>query len=240
VIGPEHQVTFRTDTGIRVQCLLDTQMANLTGGFGGWEVVQRPKRVSITRWNGKDPFTMDLPVRFDGTLAPQKGQEIAISMLLRMSQPSGPLKQPPIITLDGPVPRTDLKWVIQNLEFDNQNVMWENYRGIYVRIRQSVVVQLLQFVDDQVISTPPAPATLAGGASAGSKVIVSTGKTAKQEAQAAYGSAQFWKDILDANPFLLPDPRAPITAGQSLVIPPQGQKSKSNTTQKSTRNAFNG
>lgn len=222
-----HYVTFASDTGLRVVVQLDQQSANLTGGFGGWEVVQRPKRLSITRWDGKDPYTMDVPVVFDGTKAPQKGQERDISTLLRMGEQPGELVQPPVITLSGPIPRTDLPWVIQGYSWDNQNVMWVNQGGVPVRIRQSVVVSLMQYVDDQLITTAPAPAAKAGGGKSGSKVKQGSGKSAKQEAQDEYGMASFYKLIFSANPWMLPDPRAPIPVGKTFILPPNPSKGAS-------------
>lgn len=225
--SPSQYVTLASDTGLRVTALLDQQSAALTGGFGGWSVVQRPKRVSITRYAGKDPYTLDIPLVFDGTVAPQTSQEILISNLLRMGEQPTSLTQPPAITVRGPIPRRDLRWVINGFNWDAQNVLWVNQGGVPVRIRQSVVVSLLQYVDEQLITTAATPAIVAGGGGSGSKTVAGTGKNAKQVAQAEYGSAGFWHEILKANPWMPDDPRAPIPVGTSFVVPPKQQKTGS-------------
>lgn len=216
---PLHFVIFTSDTGLSLKVLLDQQMANLTSGFGNWDIVQRPKRKSITRYAGADPYTMDVPVLFDG-YRERNGQEAAISTLVRMAEPPGELLPPPILKIAGAVPRRDLQWVIQDMTWDNQAVIWTEQNGVPVRVRQSVVVHLLQYVDDRLIVTAPTPAVIAGGGKGGSKVKTGSGKTAKQEAQDEYGSAAFAQFILKANPWMSIDPRQPIPVGQQFIVPP--------------------
>lgn len=217
---PFHYVTLTSDTGLKVRVLLDSNSAHLTGGFGGWEVVARPKRVGIVRFAGRDPFRMEVPVLFDG-YGMGKGQEADISTLIRMSQPPTELKQPPTIKISGAVPRTDLTWVIEDLVQDNQSVIWDQQGGVSVRLRQGFVVHLLQYVDDTLITTAASPTIIAGGGTSGSKVKVGSGKTAKQEAQTEYGSASLFTILFAANPWMTPDPRAPIPTGTEFVVPPK-------------------
>jgi hypothetical protein len=225
---PNHYVTLHSDTGLVVRVPLGDSPATLSNGVGGWEIIDRPKRSSITRYKGKQPFNLDIPVLFDGTTPPVTGQEVAISKLTRMGISSGRFKDPPVITLAGAVPRTDLKWVIQNLSWDNQATRWKMMNGVPVRIRQAVTINLLQYVDEgPLIQTPPSPAVVAGGGDSGAKIKNGSGKNAKQEAQDEYGNASLFQAIFDANPWMLPDPRSPIPAGTIFVVPPKGQSQSS-------------
>lgn len=216
---PYHYATFTSSTGLTVKVLLDQQMAIPTGGFGGWDIVQRPKRTSMTRYAGRDPFQMDVPVVFDGVRT-QSGQETSISTLVRMSQQPTPLQQPPIIKVSGAVPIRGLQWVIQDFTWDNQSVYWVVQGGVPVRLRQSVVVSLLEFVDDNIATTPATPAISASISAGGSKTKLGSGLNAKQEAQIAYGDSSLYAVLFGANPWMTPDPRMPIPVGKTFVVPP--------------------
>jgi hypothetical protein len=213
---PQHFVTFTSDTGLTVKVLLGATSANLTGGFGGWNVVTRPKRVSLTRYDGKDPFRMDVPIQFDGTTTRQ-GQEAGITTLSRMAVAPSDLQQPPTIKVAGAVPRKDLTWVVESIDWDNSSVIWDEQGGVPVRLRQAATVHLLQYVSDNVIFTQATPTKVTPP----SKVKDGAGKSAKQHAQDEYGNPDLWNQIFGANPFLTTDPRAPIPAGTTITIPPQ-------------------
>jgi hypothetical protein len=219
VIGSRHKVTFTADNGLIVQVALDMASAHMTGGFGGWEVVDRPKRVALTRFKGKDPYRMDVPILFDGW-SDDASQEVQISTLARMSEQPAEQQPPPTLTVDGAVPRDDLTWVIETIDWDGSNVIWDMQNGVPVRLRQSAVVHLLQYVDDNVIITKATPAVKNGGNKRGGKTVTTTSaSTLRQTSQAEYDDPDAWKLIGDANGIF--DPRAPILPGTTLYIPPK-------------------
>lgn len=213
----KYYATFTSDSGLFVQVLMGDSAAYLTGGFGGWEVVDRPRRIGMVRFKGRDPLRQDIPVRFEG-VREHIGQEVPIATLIRMSMIPAENQTPPLIDIDGPVMREDLAWVIEDITFDNQNTIWEEIGGTPVRTRQDAVVHLLEYVDDDVIITAPTPAIVAGGGKT-KKTITSSGQTAKQLAQIAYGDPNAYFLIFGANPILTPDPRLPIPHGAEVVIP---------------------
>lgn len=216
--APSQYVTFETDTGLKVSVLGGESGAIITGGYGGWEVVSRPKRVGAIRFSGHDPFRQDITIRFDG-LADAKPCEHDISTLERMAEQPSKLAQPPKVRVSGPVPRRDLTYVIENLTWDASDAIWKSIGGVPVRLRQGGTVSLLQYVEDSAITSGPSPAQGAGGASGGSKVVSGQGKSAKDHSQEQYGTPDGWLSIINANPFLIPDPRAPIPATTQFVVP---------------------
>jgi len=225
-VAADHYVTLSSSSGHRVKLLMDAAAVSITGGHGGWEVIDRPKRTSITRWKGKTPYTMDLPVVFNG-ISQYRNMEADIQTLIKMAEPVGHLKEPPTIRVIGSaLPLAGTRWwVIADMSWDNQQATWYRFGHITGRTRQSVVIHLLEYVDEQIILTQPSPAVL-NGAAGGGKVIKSSGLTAKQEAQKHLGDPNLFQIILEANPWLPIDTRLGIPAGQDLIIPDKKTKKK--------------
>jgi len=216
-VDSRYFVTFQSADGTVLSVLLDAPSPVLSGGVGGWEVVDRPKRVAITRFKGVEPLRQDIAVVFDG-VKEGESQESRISTLINMAQQPGDLTAPPKIKLDGTVLRTDLDWVIEGIDWDSQNTMWDRQGGLSVRLRQHAVVHMLQFVDDDVLVTAPSPAVVNKPKSSG-KPTTSHGLTLKQIAAAEYGDPDKYWLILAANPWLDPDPRKVIPEGTPVFIP---------------------
>src|SRR5438046_10117005 len=108
-------VTFRSDSGLIVRALLGEASPVLTSGFGGWEVVDRPKRIGMTRFKGTDPFRQDIAILLDG-YADNVSQESKVSRLQMMARQPDVLQQPPTIKLEGMAQRTDLVWIIEGID----------------------------------------------------------------------------------------------------------------------------
>lgn len=211
-VDPRYMVMFTASNGLTLSVMAAETSSALTQGFGGWEEVERPKRVSMTRFKGKPLFKQDVPVLFDGW--PDGGnQEVAISKLIRMSQQAGVNAPPPTIRISGPVQRKDLTWVIENITWDTENVIREMVHGASVRMRQGATVHLMQYVDDKVLVTPAKPKVA-------TKVVDAKGKTPKQLSQEMYGSPDFWQMFQDATGKIF-NPRKPIPKGTKVVVPPK-------------------
>lgn len=218
-LDARYYVSFESDTGDVVTVLLDAASPTLTGGMGGWEVVDRPKRVGITRFKGKEPFRQDVAIVFDG-VSTGESQEEKISTLVNMGLQPDDLKDPPKVKVAGTVHRRDLTWVLEPApDWDSQSVMWDRQGGVSVRIRQAAVVHLLEFVDDQVLITAPSPAVAARDKVSGKNVKTPDGMTLKQLASIEYSDPDKYLLILMANPWLDPDPRKRIPRGTPLTIP---------------------
>jgi hypothetical protein len=167
---------------------------------------------------------MDLPVIFEG-IRGNVSQEEHITALVKMAEPVGHLKQPPTLLVVGATPLPHVHWwVIENMKWDNQNVTWVRKGASLVRLRQSVVISLLEYVDEEVIITQPTPAIAAGAGPVGTKIKTGSGLTAKQEAQKEYGDPGLYTKILEANPWLPIDQRLGIANGVTFVVPPANSK----------------
>lgn len=209
-----HQVRFDSSNGLSLVVLLGSSAARMTDGYGGWEVVDRPKRTGLTNWKGRPPYKMEVPILFDGWQA-QVGQEIKISVLTRMALPPGaPNAEPPTLRVSGAVPRDDVTWVIEAIDFGD-NVIYDMVGGVHVRLRQDAVVRLIEYVKDERIGHRNSPATRASG-NAGRSTTVKAGETLRQIASREYRDPNKWTAIAAAN--AIGDPRR-IIAGQVLRLP---------------------
>jgi hypothetical protein len=170
----------------------------------------------MTRWKGKPLFRQEVPILFDG-VDEDKNVEIDIATLIRMSQPAGALAPPPTVRISGLVERTDLTWVIENLAWGSDQVVRDMQNGSSVRMRQGCTVNLLQYIDDKLLLTPPRPKLA-------TKVVDGGGKTAKQHSQEQHGTPEFWKLFQDANLGVIKQPRQKIPKGTKVIIPPVGPR----------------
>lgn len=214
-----------TRPAIKVITRLDAETPQITGGYGGWSIIDRPRRVGATVWEGREPRQMDLKILLDG-FKTSDGVAGAMLNLEKLALPATDT-EPPRISIDGPgIPHTDLVWVIQNIEwgdavFDNQQ------RGL--RTRQQAVLSLLAYAAADRLATGGAAAAArrlaAQSTSAGnSGTWVYTVKQSDLKdglagiAARQYGSSKFWQDIAKLNG--IRDPKA-IKLDQKLRMPPK-------------------
>jgi len=219
------KVRFEASNGLTVEAFLDEGASYISGGYGGWQTVSRWRRVAITQFNGADPVRISLPIVFDG-FREGKGQEIAISHLERMARSPGDGKEPPTVDIFGAVPRRDIdKWVIESLDYSQQRkVIWDVVGGVAVRLRQDVVVNLLQAVDDDRVALANLAGTGfgAGGNPGGARptprdkfYVVKQGDTIWSISKHEYGSPKWYRDIMKANHL-----RSPwVKPGKKLRMP---------------------
>jgi len=134
----------------RIAAHCTEQAPTLTGGFGGWERIARPRRVALTDWQGVEPFTMTISLRFDGWAA-QQSIEPALTALLDMAVDRGSRSGPPTVYAAGSLPLRGVGWVIDSLEFGDS--LWSPRR---VRLRQDVTITLLERVASDLVALTPA------------------------------------------------------------------------------------
>lgn len=182
--------------------LLDANPVQIQSGYGGWTVVSRQRRVGLTQWQGKDPLRMSVPVMLDGVTT-QLGQELQISHLSRMALPPTSGGEPPVVKISGHgVPKpgpTD--WVIENLQWGS-NVIWDLVGGVWSRIRQDVIVNLLEYRgDDRATFKAINPGVILGKSTVGwpKTYTVKSGDTLKSIAAQFYGTSTKWKQIAKLN-----------------------------------------
>jgi|SRR5215831_960970 len=178
--------TFRASNGTSVTMFRGDGAPKMTAGGGGWTTVDRPRRIGMTVWNGRDPYGMDVPVLFDGYID-SRSVEGDIAKLNQM-QMGAALNQPPTVMIDGQVPVKGIRWVITGIDWGD-NVYWDAAG----RQRQDAVVHLLQYVKEErvdVIGKDPTPTP--------ARWVTKKGDTLRSVAARVYGDSSQWKVIANA------------------------------------------
>lgn len=213
-------VTFQTTAPpLTVTVLRGDPGPSITAGFGGWEIMPRPRREGLTVWKGREPFQEDVPVLFDDYIH-GGSVETAISALERMALPPAAGKEPPTVTVTGAaarrsVPHSDLRWVIQELVMGAAIWAPAGYRT-----RQAVTVKLLRYVAPDRVQGGTAASRARKNAGAGGPgpkaFVVSTGDTLTGVAARELGDYTRWAEIADLNGLRDPDR---LVVGQTLRLP---------------------
>lgn len=138
-----------------VTTLLGDGTATPTGGFGGWSIKSRPKRKGMTRWDGGEPMSIDIPILID-YFVEQRG-DLGERDCKTLEKMAGGLDddEPPLIQFDagGAIPhdRYDnpgVDWVIEDIQWGD---CIRSVNGN--RQRQAAVVTVRQFIDDDRLLT---------------------------------------------------------------------------------------
>ena len=226
---------------IVIQSMLDSTTPVLTGGYGGWQVISRKKKVGIVDWAGVDPFRMSIGLMLDAwspnalPTAVQGLVEDECQNLALLSQAQrGINARPPAIKFDthdnNNLPKPNATWVIENIQWGNAI----RNRDTGLRERQQVTLSLLELIEDTTFNTlSPAltrrTAVIGNGSLAFPKTYtVKPGETMGNIASRIYGKESKWHLIANANG--IRDPGS-ITVGQVLKIPqPSSPASKKITT----------
>lgn len=190
---PRHYYTFTADNGLVVKVLRGASPPTLSAGGARWEIANSPRRVSFVQWQGRDPFVLDVPVLFDG-FADYDSVEDDCRKLTQM-QLCKEFSEPPTITIDGALPISDRRWVVQGISWGD-NVYWaKTDSGQPFRLRQDATVNFLEYNPErrvQVLATNTLPSSYV--------VSKKAGMTLKQVAKDVWGSARRWREIKKANP----------------------------------------
>lgn len=123
----------------------------LSGGHGGWEVLDRPGRVAMTAWAGTPGVSWTLPLSLDGFTA-GGSVERDVEVLERWGLPADD-GEPPTLNVQAAVGRgkATARWVIATIEWGDQI---RNDAG--ERVRQDITLTLLEHVPGQVLKGPAA------------------------------------------------------------------------------------
>jgi hypothetical protein len=166
---------------------------------GGWEVVQRARRKGATQWAGAEPARVAVPILFDGWIT-KNSQEDDIATLSRMALPIGVGKEPPKIRVSPGVPLAGLRWIIQGLDWGDNQIWDRDNSGSLSRMRQDATVTLLEWVPPEIIATNTGASPNPGQLSPNRVLYnVKAGDSLATIAIDVYGDRSRWLDIADAN-----------------------------------------
>jgi hypothetical protein len=190
-------------------------------GYAGWQVVNRPKAIGITEWQGRNPMAIEIPFMIDywvsGLDAPGVACEAQVASLEKLCGVGKHFEQPPICTVDGNgvIPH-DLtidpgtRWVIEQVTWDRSMELRHWYTGR--RLRCGGTIQIRQYVSVSPLLHKIKPHR-------GPKpriYIVKRGDTHAKIAKKFYHDARKWHIIADANHMR---DRRKLKVGQRLKIP---------------------
>lgn len=221
VAVPLGQVKLESvDPPLMLQCLMGDGQPQVSGGYGGWQTVDRPRRAQLTEWNGHASFQVVIPFMLDGFITGVNIQP-AIDTLEAMARVNHPSTEPPILILDGGgaiphdiIHKHDKRWVITDIQWGDAE--WHPQNGY--KIRQAGSVTLLEYTKDAHLRTTPAKKAK-GKKGKGAKhktYIVKKGDTLPKIAQHELHDPARWKEIAKLNK--LRDPNH-LKKGQRLKLP---------------------
>lgn len=133
------------DPACVVTALIGPDGVGITGGYGGWTVIDRPREVSMTVWEGIAPFELTLSLMLDAYAAGLSQEPVlrALNRVARGDRESAP----GIVTLDG-IPSLPVdEWVIQSMEFGEPI----RRTGDMHRTRQPVTIGLTEYVPPEYL-----------------------------------------------------------------------------------------
>ena len=193
-----NEVTFvSTKPAVSVTAILDAAGATITGGYGAWDTIARPRRQAVTHWGGRSPFQMDVAIILDGHQT-YETVETQCSRIERLALPHpNPGGAPPIVELIGEaIPHKDIKeWVVADLEW---GAVIRDRNGH--RTRQHVVLKMLRYVAVDKIQVSAAANSRNKGGTGVRTVPVKKGDTLQKIASRYLGQGHRWKDIRALNP----------------------------------------
>jgi hypothetical protein len=229
-------VTISADGFPDVVALLDAQPPQVTGGQGGWTTVARQRKLALTQWQGNDPLRLSVPIIFDAVAIDNIAkQKICMVTLGKMGRPHKGAGEPPIVHIDGPGDILDPtgkgvkeEWVIENLQWGT-NVRRERVVDGWGQLRQDVVVNLIEYIDEDRVAFANLPAiskhrhkrdkkkkkknTPDGGTARGKNTHgwpkwyhPKPGDTLPKIAAKFYGDSSMWHRIAKANNMRDPSP----------------------------------
>jgi hypothetical protein len=211
-----HFITFTTQKpALTVRCLRGEGPPTPTGGYGGWEVQARPRKVSLTKWVGREPLKMLVPIILDD-FEDRGDIEEECQLLEKMALPTAPNGEPPVVHVTGAMPHAGpfVPWVIMDIEWGDAIY---GRSQVSKRIRQFASITLLRHVSaDKLKGSNKAQGR--GGKTGYRIYVVKRGDTLQGIAAHLLGNAARWREIARINN--IRDPKT-LKVGRRLKVPRQ-------------------
>ena len=187
--------------------------AQITGGIGGWEAVERADRVSLTEWSGADQIAQSVPCLLDG-FAERRSVQPDLDRILALAI-TEERTEPPSFIATGPIHFSGIRWVLAGVEFGDAI----RRRGDRVLVRQFLALQLLEHVESGGLSIQGKVGKAKKKASQRTYTVKGDKETLQKIAQAKLGSAKKAKEIGKLNG--IRDVSRKLPQGKELRLPPK-------------------
>lgn len=209
-------VEIRARGGLAVTALLGDGVPKPTGYDGaGWESVQRPKRKPFLDWRNGSLQAMTIALLFDGFQS-SRSVQLEVDALEDMASAGDDDTPPPIVTLTGPIPHTDLDWAITDIDWGD---IIRSASGLLIRAEFTLTVTEYESAD--VLVSRAARKKAKGKAKSKKREVWtppanSPGETLMDIAAREYGDPSRWREIAQLNG--IRDPRK-VPANMLLRLP---------------------
>jgi hypothetical protein len=133
------------DPPISITARLSDAKPNVDQGYGGWQEVARPRRTTLSVWQGLPAMRMSIPILLD-KFRTQGSIERECAQLERLASPSASDGTTPRVSFaakGGAIPHQGRIWVVDNLTWGDAAM---TTRGN--RCRQQVTLSLLEYIAD--------------------------------------------------------------------------------------------
>lgn len=200
------------DPEVNITVMMSEEQPIVTGGFGGWTHIPRPKRSVMTEWAGRPGLQMEVGLMFD-KFDTRTSIESDLDQLEKLAKHPNDFQDPPIVTVDGSVPYRGKEWVINDLIWGAMHFSTEGRRT-----RQQVTVVLLEHIRGEQLAASPAKRNRdkKGGAGKATIYVVKKGDTLSSIAARKLGKASRWGELAKLND--IRDPKS-IDVGQRIKVP---------------------
>lgn len=213
-----------TEPELSAEAWLGEAVPTPSGGGGGHESIDLPKRRSVVVWRKAALYVMSVGIVFDD-FARQQGVASDFADLVRMWRPLDEEDAPPTIRVDATgdaVPLQHLTWVVTGLDWGDAEA-----NGSGNRARQNFTVTLLEYNPDESIDFPGKKGSASkarrakqrkkSGSTSRRTVTVKRGDTLSEIADRNKVKGG-WRALGEAQKPPIHDPRS-IKVGQKLRLP---------------------
>lgn len=152
-----------TSPPVAMKIALGPAPASVSGGVGGWQSADRPRRRAATEWQSSPIEVLEVQVVFDG-LSTGFAIDGDIARLKSLGVPGGvtfgalPIDvEPPVLRLGGNVPHGGKKWVLNDIAWDSEDVVWIGLQ----RFRQFANLTFMEYRPATPVKTKRAASTKA-------------------------------------------------------------------------------
>lgn len=138
-----HLIRLTSNTGENLLCDIGDSPPQLTGGVGGTQTVDIPYQTQAVVWQTHPPYGLVLKILLDGHDT-GRSVEADVKTIYRMARADPGAVRPPSVKVSGPVPRTDLAWLIEGVDEGTTVSTDVIRRDDDARTRQQITLTLIE------------------------------------------------------------------------------------------------